>query len=469
MIKALIADDEKLVRMGFISMMPWEKFDIRVVGEANNGKAALDFMQRQQVDLLFADLTMPVMSGFELMNRVRTLFPDTWIVVLTCHQDFGYVQEALRIGAIDYIVKTQLEVDSMEEVLSRIVGRINYELKTKPATVPAKQEYTIEGGWLFVHRSGKPDAESFAMLQSLYGSAWIEAGQGAWFMPWSVVNGGQEQLLPFASFENGWILIKVHETKGFPAAIIVRTLQKQIPAYLFFEYEPGGKNYTLSLSSIARLDIGKIEQEQMALFEEWQSLKWLYDDALFATLCSSTARLKPEADQLRREILLAIRKCSILASEEEMNCLIFPLPSLPDWFSYVNGLKDIRKFIQQKMQKVPYLPDIIVVMINALHYINQTENFDLSRDDAAAKFNLSQGYFSQCFKEIVGKSFGEYLRERKMDKAKELLVRTNLPIYAIAELTGFKDEKYFSKMFRAFIGFNPMEYRKTMDGRGSEP
>lgn len=125
MIKVLIVDDDKLVRKGISSAMPWNEFNMEVVGEASNGAKALDFLKTQPVDLMLTDLAMPVMSGIELMRAARQLYPELHIVVLTLHQDFDYIQEALRLGAIDYIAKVQLEKEQFEHVLQRIHTRIN--------------------------------------------------------------------------------------------------------------------------------------------------------------------------------------------------------------------------------------------------------------------------------------------------------------------------------------------------------
>ncbi|MGO4269761.1 response regulator, partial [Paenibacillus sp. TAF58] len=124
MIKVMIVDDDKLVRKGLISAMPWHDFDMEVVGEASNGEKALEFIAANAVDLLLTDLAMPVMSGIELLKIVRKQYPSIYTVVLTFHQDFEYIQEALRLGAIDYIAKVQLEKERFEEVLERIYKRI---------------------------------------------------------------------------------------------------------------------------------------------------------------------------------------------------------------------------------------------------------------------------------------------------------------------------------------------------------
>lgn len=96
MIKAVVVDDERLVRKGFISLIDWSSFGVVIVGEAGDGNAALALLREQETDLLFVDLTMPGMSGFDLIRQVRQRFPAIRCVVLTCHHEFDYVQEALR-------------------------------------------------------------------------------------------------------------------------------------------------------------------------------------------------------------------------------------------------------------------------------------------------------------------------------------------------------------------------------------
>ncbi|TVY03089.1 response regulator transcription factor [Cohnella terricola] len=137
MIKVLVVDDDHLVRRGFISMMPWSQHGMEVVGEASNGLKALEFLQEHSVDLLIVDLLMPIMSGMELMREVRKLYPSLHIVVLTFHQEFEYIQESLRLGAVDYITKLELENEQMDSVLERISQRVLE--KTRDQTKPADQ------------------------------------------------------------------------------------------------------------------------------------------------------------------------------------------------------------------------------------------------------------------------------------------------------------------------------------------
>lgn len=129
MYRVLIVDDDRLARRGIISMMPWEKYGMVVAGEAQNGTKALEFLQDHPVDLLFVDIDMPVMGGISLMEKCHQLYPELLFIVLTFHEEFHYAQSALRIGAIDYISKLEMESTDCDELLCRISEKVETILK----------------------------------------------------------------------------------------------------------------------------------------------------------------------------------------------------------------------------------------------------------------------------------------------------------------------------------------------------
>src|SRR5690606_18966282 len=103
MIKVMVVEDDKLVRKNLINKLNWDNYGMRVVAEAKNGEKALEELNKVDVDLMITDLAMPIMSGIDLIREVRKLYPNIFVVVLTLHQDFEYIQEVMRLGAIDYI------------------------------------------------------------------------------------------------------------------------------------------------------------------------------------------------------------------------------------------------------------------------------------------------------------------------------------------------------------------------------
>src|SRR5690606_793200 len=79
--------------------------------------------------------------------------------------------------------------------------------------------------------------------------------------------------------------------------------------------------------------------------------------------------------------------------------------------------------------------------------------------EMAKHVNMSLSYFSQCSKQIVGKTYTDYIRDVRMEHAKNYLVHTSKTIQWIAEEVGYNDEKYFSRLFKEFVGVLPSDYR----------
>ena len=99
-VKVLIVDDEMPVRQE-LAAYPWEKFGCRLVGEAKNGKEALQFCLDLEPDIVISDIAMPVMSGLELTRELQKLYSNIQVIILTGYEDFEYMMAALRMNVID--------------------------------------------------------------------------------------------------------------------------------------------------------------------------------------------------------------------------------------------------------------------------------------------------------------------------------------------------------------------------------
>lgn len=141
MLRVLIVDDDFLTRKGLRTLMPWEQHDMCVVGEAENGREALDFLTNNannQVDLVFTDIDMPVMDGIAFIQTAMEIYPDIDFVVLTVHDEFNHVQQALRLGAIDYLPKTQFDSENFDAILDRINKSVAKRAQRQTKVQPQK-------------------------------------------------------------------------------------------------------------------------------------------------------------------------------------------------------------------------------------------------------------------------------------------------------------------------------------------
>ncbi len=104
MISIILADDHTVVRQGLRTLLEMDP-DLSVVGEASDGHEALELVGRLKPDVLVLDLMMPVMNGMEVARQVRSRYPKTRVVILSMHANEAYVLEALRAGALGYVLK----------------------------------------------------------------------------------------------------------------------------------------------------------------------------------------------------------------------------------------------------------------------------------------------------------------------------------------------------------------------------
>ena len=111
-IRVVVADDHHLVRQGIRALLE-KASDIEVVGEAADGQAALELVERLSPDVLLVDIAMPRMDGLQAVDRVRTLHRATRTVILSMHSDETLVRQALREGASGYLLKCSV----VEELL----------------------------------------------------------------------------------------------------------------------------------------------------------------------------------------------------------------------------------------------------------------------------------------------------------------------------------------------------------------
>lgn len=116
-------------------------------------------------------------------------------------------------------------------------------------------------------------------------------------------------------------------------------------------------------------------------------------------------------------------------------------------------LSEIQKKSMEKRRLSKEITDTI-------HYLRLNFDTNINLQQVADHVKLSPNYLSNLFKKEIQINFTDYLTQLRIEKAKELLLRTNMKSYEISEITGFSDNAYFSKVFKKLIGISPNEFRK---------
>jgi DNA-binding NarL/FixJ family response regulator len=118
-IEIVLADDHAIVREGLKSLLNAQT-DMRVVGEAPNGQAALEIIRELSPDIVITDVSMPGLSGSELVAQLREAFPHLKMLALTVHEERIYLTQLLRAGVAGYVLKRAAASDLVNAV--RIVA-----------------------------------------------------------------------------------------------------------------------------------------------------------------------------------------------------------------------------------------------------------------------------------------------------------------------------------------------------------
>ncbi len=123
MIRVVVAEDHHLVRQGIVKLLEGAG-DISVVGEADNGVQAVELVDVLQPDVMVLDLSMPQVDGLEALRQIALKRPKPQVVILSMHADPNIVRQALRAGAVGYVVKQSVA----EELLAAVRAARNGSL-----------------------------------------------------------------------------------------------------------------------------------------------------------------------------------------------------------------------------------------------------------------------------------------------------------------------------------------------------
>ena len=126
----MIVDDEAAVREGMVNRVKWEELGFRIIAEAENGEEALEKAESLDIDLVLSDIKMPFMDGITMAERLLRDKPHLKLIFLTGFDEFQYAQEAIRLKAVDYILKP-INSFEVKDMLIRVKGILDREIEEK--------------------------------------------------------------------------------------------------------------------------------------------------------------------------------------------------------------------------------------------------------------------------------------------------------------------------------------------------
>lgn len=117
MFNMIIVDDEERARVGIRTLIDWQAHGITIVAEARDGQEALDILSIHPVDIMLTDIRMPQMDGLELISIVSGKYPHIKSVIMSGYDDFAYAQQAIRVGASNYLLKPSRRQEILNTIL----------------------------------------------------------------------------------------------------------------------------------------------------------------------------------------------------------------------------------------------------------------------------------------------------------------------------------------------------------------
>lgn len=517
----IVIDDEPLIRRGTIKKL--EGFpDIACIAQASNGQTALELIKEKDPDFIITDMKMPVMDGTRLLPVLSTQYPDKHIIVISGYKDFEYAQQALRANTIDYIVKPfsrEALWDAVSRAISEIENKASLDQKltmseTEKEALKYEYDRQLLKNLLFGSLGNSPEFSSgklerltadccyFLMTVNLREaldenalSEFLSVRDMASFcvlitrentdnMVFLLFFLTQDEQTEFARkassckelLDQFFDSCQAHPSYGIsqPHTALDRLHEAfletadalnqmtPIPASNYVFYEAARKpSVTLEWPKLERF---------LFLAESGQTaeIRTLFPELFHYFARTERCRLKDAKDYCM-EIVEALRKSlpkdmsvqhNSAASLSLLNNLnfIFSFQELEEYFLQVfHNLAEAFESTGFYTEKD--------VMDNVRNYIRLHYDKDLTLEFVASLFHLNRSYLSSAFKTRTGTSFVDYVNQVRVDKAKELLVKTDKKTYQIAQAVGYENAKYFFRIFKKLEGETPEQYRK----RGTSP
>lgn len=525
MTKVLIVDDEILVRISLKTLVPWQEHGFEVVGEAENGKQALAMLEACPCDIILTDIRMPEMDGIELMQQVRTAWPRTRVMVLSNHNDFEYVQRALQMGAMDYILKLawvpeellakcsdicqeleaervqhaekqqlvskveQLEVESKEKLLRNLLlkqltsmemdsllGEFQHQYKEQSfyvicASVDNYQVIAEESRFKSEHLFGFTIMNILSEIMKKYGIGELIE-----------IRNGRFAILTHVLSEN--MLLEIRSAAAIFAQVslsfgIVRDpvqLYELRSAYIRAELALQERFY----DGLAHIFYEKEERESEVRRDSFQEAYWSEliesnrSEQLYNAIMQwydDQRQIHASPDMVREKWLQLLFLFERMLSQIGKD--LYSVPSYDDQYPFdvirnAETLQDIVEWFRSwAALALEYIRQSSKQryrseIAEVIDIIHQEYHTQLKVSDIAKRVGFTESYLSVLFKKETGEKIVEYLTKVRMKKARELLKDPSFKIYEISELIGYGDPNHFSKYFKKIEGVFPLEYRKTV-------
>lgn len=519
--RALLADDDYLVR-SYLKMLPsWEKAGFKIEADVRDGEEALERLKEGDIDLVVTDIAMPLMDGIELIREIRKKTKDLYIIVLSCHDEFEFVKKAMKEGADEYVLKNTLN----EETLYQLLLETREKISGKKQEIPETEKETEDGGTedgnqkiLFFNQvlAGTLTGEEREKKRKLAKVAGSYQNSAVIAMkleeaenpddPWADIK-REQYCLDFrqrfvqelkqeeGEKEAGWDVIYlgrgviccfVDLSEMYKNSRMYQSLMDLAAfAYKMCRNEP--QNFKIGVSNIGigadALRQGYQQARMMIKVSFYEEDSIIYYDPQKEVGRSLPAAAQSVLDQVeklrygKKEAFLQLTERALRAFKEERTesmlviqwirkteqILLQKDSTESQTISNIRDAEEAVKRIADQMEAPasPELSDHVSKAVRtAVQYICLHYRENIGLNDAAEAAGVNSTYLSYLFSQEMGVGFSNYLLNLRVSCAQKLLRESSLKIRQVAEQSGFNDYHYFSKVFKKMSGVSAAQYRK---------
>ena len=154
--KLLIVDDEEWIVEGLKLQIPWEEYEIELTRTAQNGREAIEILEKENPSIVLTDIRMPLMDGLELANYVYTQKKECELIIISGYADFEYAKKAIAYGVSAYLTKPVIR-EELAEAIQEILGklRLKREQKHKLDQLKDMEEYSELSQYYLLENQGQ--------------------------------------------------------------------------------------------------------------------------------------------------------------------------------------------------------------------------------------------------------------------------------------------------------------------------
>lgn len=501
MIRMVLADDEPIITRGIQKLVDFNSLGIQVVGEYQDGGAALDGILALEPDIALLDIYMPKKSGIDILKELKAVGNRTKVIFISGFQDFQYAKDALRYGAEDYLLKPVIR-DELLAALERCRVKLSRTwFSGEGQEIPKKDEEAPPYDRLI-------DVENTVYVPALVDILWNgdESRQERKLIRFAVISYVEKYLedrgkgIVFSKNQNLVIILKGMERKE------ARTFLTEMTASAEKTY--GHRTGALigptvdSMSQIPDSYQKCLEWRGYLFFEDQLGVPVLYtQDKVFNKTVGTQ-----EFEQCRGQLLDAIVTQNREAFEKCLKrftryvCILSEGKKEDACYHFCTAIRmagervgqlgiptldyDVKDILEQGREAANYrqmaavygsylerylkqVKDSIIRgdkkdIIRAKEYIEEHYRENLTLEVLASQIHMNTYYFSSFFKKNSGENFKDYVNKVRLKHAMALLVTTDKRTYEIADLVGFRDARSFSELFQRAYGETPANYRKRV-------